>query len=109
MALSSHSSGNPFFRIVRPGGVYPLPADFLRAESAQATLNAGSSLFLLTRTFFGWLAAADAYPVLDLLATGLAHRNLLHYQVVVSGSTLLPLVAADEILVTPVLVNPTVV
>jgi hypothetical protein len=42
-------------------------------------------LFLLASAFFGWLAAADAYPVLDLLAaglawttsTGLAHRNLL--------------------------------
>jgi hypothetical protein len=42
-------------------------------------------LFLLARAFFGWLAAADAYPVLDLLtagltwstSTGLAHRNLL--------------------------------
>ena len=42
-------------------------------------------LFLLARALFGWLAAADAYPVLDLLAaglawttsTGLAHSNLL--------------------------------
>jgi hypothetical protein len=42
-------------------------------------------LFLLASAFFGWLAAADAYPVLDLLAaglawttsTGLAHINLL--------------------------------
>jgi len=42
-------------------------------------------LFLLASAFFGWLAAANAYPVLDLLAaglawatsTGLAHRNLL--------------------------------
>ncbi len=46
-------------------------------------------LFLLARAFFGWLAAADAYPVLDLLAaglawttpTGLAHGNLLHSRV----------------------------
>src|SRR5450759_912051 len=67
----------------------------------------GTSLFLLASAFFGWLAATDAYPVLDLLtaglartaSTGLAHRNLLHYKVVVSGSTLLPLVAADEIVV----------
>src|SRR5659263_740217 len=64
-------------------------------------------LFLLASAFFGWLAATDAYPVLDLLtaglawstSTGLAHRNLLHYKVGVSGSTLLHLVAADEILV----------
>ena len=42
-------------------------------------------LFLLASALFGWLAATDAYPVLDLLAaglartasTGLAHRNLL--------------------------------
>jgi hypothetical protein len=42
-------------------------------------------LFLLASAFFGWLAAADAYTVLDLLAAGLAwatsaglaHRNLL--------------------------------
>ena len=42
-------------------------------------------LFLLARAFFGWLAVADAYPVLNLLtaglawtsSTGLAHRNLL--------------------------------
>jgi len=42
-------------------------------------------LFLLASAFFGWLAAADAHPVLDLLAagfawttsTGLAHINLL--------------------------------
>ena len=41
--------------------------------------------FLLASAFFGWLAAADAYPVLDLLtaglartaSTGLAHINLL--------------------------------
>src|SRR5450759_2237606 len=67
----------------------------------------GTPLFLLASAFFGWLAATDAYPVLDLLtaglawstSTGLAHRNLLHYKVVVSGSTLLPLVAADEIVV----------
>ena len=46
----------------------------------------GTPLFLLASAFIGWLAAADAYPVLDLLAaclawttsTGLAHRNLLH-------------------------------
>jgi hypothetical protein len=45
----------------------------------------GASLFLLASAFFGWLAAADAYPVLDLLtaglartaSTGLAHINLL--------------------------------
>src|SRR5660398_239851 len=67
----------------------------------------GTSLFLLASAFFGWLAATDAYPFLDLLtaglawstSTGLAHRNLLHYKVGVSGSTLLPLVAADEIVV----------
>jgi hypothetical protein len=42
-------------------------------------------LFLLASAFFGWLAAANAYSVLDLLtaglawttSTGLAHRNLL--------------------------------
>lgn len=41
-------------------------------------------LFLLASARFGWLAAADAYPVLDLLtarlartaSTGLAHINL---------------------------------
>jgi hypothetical protein len=42
-------------------------------------------LFLLASALFGWHAAADAYPVLDLLtaglartaSTGLAHINLL--------------------------------
>ena len=46
----------------------------------------GTPLFLLASAFFGWLAAADAYPVLDRHAAGLAwttptclaHRNLLH-------------------------------
>ena len=45
----------------------------------------GTLLFLLASAFFGWLAAADAYPVLDRHAaslawttsTGLAHINLL--------------------------------
>jgi hypothetical protein len=48
-------------------------------------LSRGLPLFLLASAFFGWLAATDAYPVLDLFAaglawttsTGLAHRNLL--------------------------------
>ena len=42
-------------------------------------------LYLLARAFFGWLAATDAYSVLDLLtaglawttSAGLAHSNLL--------------------------------
>jgi hypothetical protein len=46
----------------------------------------GTPLFLLASAFFGWLAAADAYPILDLLtagltwttSTGLAHLNLLN-------------------------------
>ena len=67
----------------------------------------GTSLFLLTRTFFGWLAAADAQAVLDrhaaslawLTSAGLAHRNLLHSRVEASGGTPLSLVTADEILV----------
>ena len=45
----------------------------------------GTPLFLLASAFIGWLAAADAYPILDLLTaglartapTGLAHINLL--------------------------------
>jgi len=32
-----HQTGTPFFRISRPGGGSPLPADFLRAESALTT------------------------------------------------------------------------
>jgi hypothetical protein len=49
------------------------------------SLSAWNFLFLLASAFIGWLAATDAYPVLDLLtaglartaSTGLAHVNLL--------------------------------
>ena len=49
------------------------------------SLSAWNFLFLLASAFIGWLAAADAYPVLDrhaaslawLTSTGLAHGNLL--------------------------------
>ena len=45
----------------------------------------GTPLFLFASAFIGWLAAADAYPVLDrhaaslarFTSTGLAHGNLL--------------------------------
>jgi len=55
------------------------------AYGAFSTFSAWNFLFLLASAFFGWLAAANAYPVLDLLAeglawatsAGLAHRNLL--------------------------------
>jgi hypothetical protein len=48
-------------------------------------MPSGTPLFLLASAFFRWLAAADAYPVLDrhtaslawFTSTGLAHRNLL--------------------------------
>jgi hypothetical protein len=56
------------------------------AYGAFSTFSAWNFLFLLASAFFGWLAATDAYAVLDrhaaslawLTSTGLAHsRNLL--------------------------------
>jgi hypothetical protein len=57
------------------------PVDF----TVHSPFHGGLPLFLLASAFIGWLAATDAYPVLDLLAAGLAwatsaglaHRNLL--------------------------------
>jgi hypothetical protein len=74
-------------RVKKRNPIHPLPSSAPRKplETNALTLF----LFLLASAFFGWLAAADAYPVLDLLAAGLAwatsaglaHRYLLHTRV----------------------------